>query len=371
MTQASAGDHFYFVGIEMPHQYVLWAEERLDQYKRAELDKVSDVDSTIVVQLDKVRLNQLQEGESKPLLNSVRVGNNIKVADSRFIQSPHETLHLQSVTYTWDANTIMLPNIEVVLSDEIATYSNPFADINRKLGDAEDKIKDVRKTSLAQIDKAKKSIRNTSSKINALSTGNANITNQVNVLIGDDKWMSVREIAEDVLGEGGEVNLDEYLSKDEAKDTYATIEALDKKASQDDIKKLGEDIGKTNTTISALDARINRASNTATVASTNANKALTTLDTLMGDGEGSISRQITEEVASIIASAPEDLEMLEEIADFLESDPTQAAEIVTKLDDHEKRLNSIDGSKLVVLSQSEYDAIESKEEDTLYFIYEG
>ena len=199
MTQASAGDHFYFVGIEMPHQYVLWAEERLDQYKRTELDKVSDVDSTIVVQLDKVRLNQLQEGESKPLLNSVRVGNNIKVADSRFIQSPHETLHLQSVTYTWDANTIMLPNIEVVLSDEIATYPNPFADINRKLGDAEDKIKDVRKTSLAQIDKAKKSIRNTSLKINTLSTGNANITNQVSTLIGDDTWMSAREIAEDVV----------------------------------------------------------------------------------------------------------------------------------------------------------------------------
>lgn len=201
MTQASAGDHFYFVGIEMPHQYVLWAEERLDRYKYEELHKVSDVDSTIVVQLDKVRLNQLQEGESRPLLNSVRVGNSIKVADSRFIQSPHETLHLQSVTYTWDANTIMLPNIEVVLSDEIASYANPFDDINRKIGDTEDKIKDVRKTSLAQIDKAKKSIRNTSSKINALSTGNANITNQVNVLIGDDTWMSARDIATEVVND--------------------------------------------------------------------------------------------------------------------------------------------------------------------------
>lgn len=199
MTQASAGDHFYFVGIEMPHQYVLWAEERLDKYEREELDKVSDVDSTIVVQLDKVRLNQLQEGEVRPLLNSLRVGNNIKVADCRFIQSPYEILHLQSVTYTWDASTIMLPNIEVVLSDEIAIYSNPFADINRKLGDAEDKIRDVRKASLAKIDKAKKSIR----KINALSTGNANIANQVDVLIGDDKWMSAREIAEDVVAKNG------------------------------------------------------------------------------------------------------------------------------------------------------------------------
>lgn len=461
MTQASAGDHFYFVGIEMPHQYVLWAEERLDQYKREELDKVSDVDSTIVVQLDKVRLNQLQEGESKPLLNSVRVGNNIKVADSRFIQTPHETLHLQSVTYTWDANTIMLPNIEVVLSDEIATYSNPFADINRKLGDAEDKIKDVRKTSLAQIDKAKKSIRNTSSKINALSTGNANITNQVNVLIGDDKWMSVREIAEDVVakngggGGGGDVSQfkeqintligdDSDMSvRDIANDvvnenvvsledaetsqgvdgTVSAVDAInffgnklasaiaeevkrangvyvsnstfdgwqdqvndlgdeinvlsddvegiqDNMATKDDVKAIDKEIEDVNTIVSALDARINRVSTTATVASTNANKALTTLDTLTGDGEGSISRQITEEVASIIASAPEDLEMLREIADFLEADPTQAADIVTKLDDHEDRLDNIEKNKIEVLSQSEYDAIEQKSEDTLYFIYE-
>lgn len=201
MTQASAGDHFFFVGIEFPHQYVLWAEERLDKYKREELDKVSDVDSTIVVQLDKVRLNQLQEGESNLLLNSVRVGNNIKVADSRFIQSPHETLHLQSVTYTWDASTIMFPNIEVVLSNDITTYPNPFEDINSKIDNTEDRIKDVRKTSLAQINKAKKSIRNANTNIKALSTGNADVYNQVNILIGDDKWMSVREIATEVVND--------------------------------------------------------------------------------------------------------------------------------------------------------------------------
>lgn len=201
MTQASAGDHFFFVGIEFPHQYVLWAEERLDKYKREELDKVSDVDSTIVVQLDKVRLNQLQEGETLPLLNSLRVGNNIKVADSRFIQSPHETLHLQSVTYTWDASTIMLPNIEVVLSNDITTYPNPFEDINSKIDNTEDRIKDVRKTSLAQINKAKKSIRNANTNIKALSTGNADVYNQVNILIGDDKWMSAREIATEVVND--------------------------------------------------------------------------------------------------------------------------------------------------------------------------
>lgn len=198
-THANAGDHFYFVGIEMPHQYVLWAEERLDQYKRDELYKVSNVDSDIVVQLDKVRLNQLQESETKLLIDSLRVGNNINVADSRFIQSTHKTLHLQSVTYTWDANTIMLPNIEVVLSDNVIIYPNIVKDIEHSIDITRKDIATLYATSKEQNVKAKKSLRETNNNIKTLSTGSMDITNQVNVLIGDDKWMSAREIAESVI----------------------------------------------------------------------------------------------------------------------------------------------------------------------------
>lgn len=150
-THANAGDHFFFTGIELPHQYVLWAEEKLDEYKRDELDKVSNVDSTIVVQLDKVRVNQLQPSETRPLLDSLRVGNNIKVADSRFIQSPHETLHLQSVTYTWDDNTTMTPNVDIVLSNSVQSTSNPFVksdkkikSISKRLDDKSDDIDNLR-----------------------------------------------------------------------------------------------------------------------------------------------------------------------------------------------------------------------------------
>jgi hypothetical protein len=144
----------------------------------------------------------------------------------------------------------------------------------------------------------------------------------------------------------------------------------DNMATKDDVQAIDKEIEDVNNTISALDTRITQSSRTATLAYEKSNKALTTLDTLTGDGEGSISRQITEEVASIMESAPDDLEMLKDIADFLESDPTQAADIVTKLDDHEDRLDHIEKNKIVVLSQSEYDAIEQKSEDTLYFIYE-
>lgn len=198
-THANAGDHIFFTGIEFPHQYVLWAEERLDQYKRDELYKVSNVDSDIVVQLDKVRLNQLQASETKLLIDSLRVGNDINVADSRFIQSTHKTLHLQSVTYTWDANTIMLPNIEVVLSDNVITYPNIVKDIEHSIDITRKDIATLYATSKEQNIKAKKSLRETNNNIKTLSTGSIDITNQVNVLIGDDKWMSAREIAESVM----------------------------------------------------------------------------------------------------------------------------------------------------------------------------
>lgn len=123
-TQAHAGDQFYFIGIDMPHQYVLWAEEEVDKWKRENMP--SQIKPTFVIQTDKVRLNELQEGETRPLLKSLRIGNSIRTADFRFIEGDYEVLRLQSVTYTWDASTIILPNIEVVLSDKVVLNKNPI-----------------------------------------------------------------------------------------------------------------------------------------------------------------------------------------------------------------------------------------------------
>lgn len=123
-TQAHIGDHFYFIGIDMPHQYVLWAEEEVDKWKRENMP--SQIKPTYVVQIDKVRLNELREGETSTLLDSLRIGNSIRTADLRFIEGDYEVLHLQSVTYTWDASTITLPNIEVVLSDKVVWDKDPI-----------------------------------------------------------------------------------------------------------------------------------------------------------------------------------------------------------------------------------------------------
>ena len=122
--QATVGDKFFFIGIDMPHQYVLWAEEKLDQYKRDQLLETANIKPTWVVQTDKVRLNEVRDG--KKLLDSFKVGNTVHLLDERF-SSGQESLYLQSITYTWDSQTIMFPNVEVVLSDKVTTSSNPVS----------------------------------------------------------------------------------------------------------------------------------------------------------------------------------------------------------------------------------------------------
>lgn len=125
--QAVKGDKFFFIGIDMPHEYTLWAEQAVDNYKSDQLLKTAHIKPTWVVQTDKVRLNQLQEGESDLLLNALKIGNSLRLADTRFTNGVEQTLYLQSVTYTWQQGTNIVPDVEVVLSDKITTSTNPVA----------------------------------------------------------------------------------------------------------------------------------------------------------------------------------------------------------------------------------------------------
>lgn len=170
-TQASAGDHFYFIGIDMPHQYVLWAEEEVDKWKWENMP--SQIKPSFIIQTDKVRLNELQEGETRPLLNSLRIGNSIRAADFRFIEGDYEVLHLQSVTYTWDASTIILPNIEVVLSEKVASTSNPINDAKYQISNLKIEVAQISattKTEFRAIKLLSKSAENKADKANTIAS---------------------------------------------------------------------------------------------------------------------------------------------------------------------------------------------------------
>lgn len=140
MRQGKPGDHFFFVGIDMPHQYVVWAEERLDNYKTENLDEVKDIKPTWVVGLDKVRIDNKQQGEAATLLSQLHVGDSLRLADKRFIlneegsSAAYETLYLQSITYTYNepssSNPALIPDVEIVLSDTYETTANPVATLS-------------------------------------------------------------------------------------------------------------------------------------------------------------------------------------------------------------------------------------------------
>ena len=128
---ASAGDRFFFIGIDMPYQYVLWAEERLDNFKRDSLLKTAEINPTWVIKTDKVRLNQDREGAV--LVDSLNAGAQIRLASKQFISGAYETLYVQSVTYTWNMGTILYPDVEIVVSDKVYAVKNPVAQIQSNI----------------------------------------------------------------------------------------------------------------------------------------------------------------------------------------------------------------------------------------------
>ena len=132
--QGKAGDTFVFIGTEMTHvPYVTDAEIRLDDWKKDQLGEVKEIKPTFVVTTDRVRLNN--EGEPDALINQLRVGNSIRLADKRFIQTmgdrAYETIYLQSITYTYrepsSDDAALNPDVEIVLGDEYTTSANPVS----------------------------------------------------------------------------------------------------------------------------------------------------------------------------------------------------------------------------------------------------
>ena len=133
---ASAGDKFFFIGIDMPYEYVVWAEERLDDYKRDVLLQTANINPTWVIKTDKVRLNQERlnaSDEKVKLIDDLKIGSQIRLASKQFISGAYETLYVQSMTYSWQADTVLHPYIEIVVSDKVVSVKNPVTQIQSNI----------------------------------------------------------------------------------------------------------------------------------------------------------------------------------------------------------------------------------------------
>lgn len=138
VKQGKPGDLFLFTGIELPHRYILLAEQALQDYKLEELGKVSEISPTWVVTTDRVRLNN--EGRAGALIDELKIGCGIRLADKRFIlnreadvptPAAYETLYLQSITYTFreptDDDAALNPDVELVLGRDYVVTASPVA----------------------------------------------------------------------------------------------------------------------------------------------------------------------------------------------------------------------------------------------------
>lgn len=142
--QASAGDHFAFEGIELPHQYTLYAEEEIDNVKKQELDKIKDIKPTWVVSLDKVRISKAQFDDATALIDQLVPGATVRLHDPRFIlnadgtPAAYETLYITNINIEWrepaDNDPALIPDVEITLSDKyeeaVSTVSRMQSDID-------------------------------------------------------------------------------------------------------------------------------------------------------------------------------------------------------------------------------------------------
>lgn len=125
----AAGDHFFFIGIDMPHLYVTEAEKRLRAAKEADLEDLADISPTWVITMDKVRVHTEEDADEYGLLaDRLDAGVKLRITDPRFTGGDILSLYAQSITYTWDGSSIV-PDIEVVLSDDVVAVEGAVQQI--------------------------------------------------------------------------------------------------------------------------------------------------------------------------------------------------------------------------------------------------
>lgn len=138
--QGKAGDHFVFIGTEMTHDYTLWAEKRLRQYKEEKLKDTANTKPTWVITTDKVKMNEY--GQADVLFDKICEGCTLRLRDPKLIaDKTYETLYIQSITKTFNVEGSVLPDLEIVLSDKyetsassVALLSDSVDEIQKRLG---------------------------------------------------------------------------------------------------------------------------------------------------------------------------------------------------------------------------------------------
>lgn len=144
-AQPVAGDHFYFIGIDMPWSYVEMAEEKLNKTKQDSLDSKAYANPTWAIEFDNVRISTLEGEETETLFNQLAVGTVLQISDPRLSNGDVLLLAIRTLTVTWREGTKMRPEVSVVLSENVlerTSYSSQispeaiYANVNKIVNQA-------------------------------------------------------------------------------------------------------------------------------------------------------------------------------------------------------------------------------------------
>lgn len=173
-----AGDYFFFTGIDMPFAYVVWAEEDLNSYKEENLDTETQINPTWIINLDKVRINTLEDGEySRTLADRLSSGAIVRIKDPRFTGGNVLRLYVRSITYTWnepsDDNPYINPDVEVVLSDKVISIESPVKQMQGEVS--------AIKTQYARLSDVESVVRSVATPLFLRKTGESDVSDSPTV----------------------------------------------------------------------------------------------------------------------------------------------------------------------------------------------
>ena len=149
--QGKSGDAFALLGIDMPHEYVVKAEEALDDYKKQILKEKAQLKETYTLGLDRIRLQEpISESDSELLFNYLRVGNSLRLRTEAMNNkgiaddAPYKVLYIQSMTTTYREATsddaALNPNVEIKVSDEYESTANAISTITAEISSLKQRV---------------------------------------------------------------------------------------------------------------------------------------------------------------------------------------------------------------------------------------
>ncbi len=125
-TREAGGDHFFLINIEMPHQYVLWAEDKLQDYLEVELDRVDDENPTFSAKPSAIFCESFEEREK------LRPGTKIRLHNNQLIGETDLVLYINNLTIAYKEGKL-LPEWTITVSEEMVASKTSTSDIQGEI----------------------------------------------------------------------------------------------------------------------------------------------------------------------------------------------------------------------------------------------